>query len=292
MDRRPEIHWPTALSVARFGRGELPDVGRPEAARVVADLRFRGRDAARVAARTMRVPRTGGATDVRVVDRDGWVEEARAIGESALDALGWPRRSAGLRRELTGRGIGALVGLGLGAGSRWLLGQYDAWSGRRRLVLVAPNVVATERRHRFKPYDFRRWVAAHEQTHALQFSEAPWLRDHLVELVQGSGSRATVDRIIATMTFLEGHADFISDTTGGIRTARTMRKVFARRPTRGGGLFDKHAQYANGLAFCLAVRGYAPRNPLQAAFERPEHLPTRAEIQDPKAWFRRVHGAS
>jgi coenzyme F420 biosynthesis associated uncharacterized protein len=48
-----------------------------------------------------------------------------------------------------------------------------------RLLLVAPNIVDTERRLGVDPSDFRLWVCLHEVTHQLQFTGVPWLRDHL-----------------------------------------------------------------------------------------------------------------
>jgi uncharacterized protein (DUF2342 family) len=48
-----------------------------------------------------------------------------------------------------------------------------------RLLLVAPNVVQIERELGVDPHDFRLWVCIHEETHRVQFTAVPWLRDHL-----------------------------------------------------------------------------------------------------------------
>jgi coenzyme F420 biosynthesis associated uncharacterized protein len=48
-----------------------------------------------------------------------------------------------------------------------------------RLLLVAPNIVATERKLGVDPSDFRLWVCLHEVTHQLQFTGVPWLQGHL-----------------------------------------------------------------------------------------------------------------
>jgi coenzyme F420 biosynthesis associated uncharacterized protein len=48
-----------------------------------------------------------------------------------------------------------------------------------RLLLVAPNVVHIERELEVNPRDFRLWVCLHEETHRVQFTAVPWLRDHL-----------------------------------------------------------------------------------------------------------------
>src|SRR5699024_1633277 len=63
-----------------------------------------------------------------------------------------------------------------------VLGQYDiAPGGTPALLLVAPNIVATERRIKAVPRDFRLWVCLHEETHRVQFTAVPWLREHMVE---------------------------------------------------------------------------------------------------------------
>jgi coenzyme F420 biosynthesis associated uncharacterized protein len=65
-----------------------------------------------------------------------------------------------------------------------VLGQFDPfWSDGSgsvgRLLLVAPNVVHVERELQVDPRDFRMWVCLHEETHRVQFTAVPWLRDHL-----------------------------------------------------------------------------------------------------------------
>lgn len=296
MDFSPEVNWQLARSVAGKGAGSLPEASRPEAHRFVAGLRQRGRHAGTLAAQAMEVS-SQAAVDIQVVDRDGWVRAATHIAQAAIDTLGWPRRAPGIRRALTASGLGAVFGVGLGVGSRWMLGQYDAFTGSRRLYLVAPNLWRVQRLHGFGEAAFQLWVAAHEQAHALQFERAAWLTDHLATLVADSGSRAAMNQIIATMTFLEGHADFIADHAPGIPGVQHMRNTFRRsRAGRGGGLFNKGAQYANGLAFCLKVQelqadeASGPTTLLAPAFDDPVNLPTRDELVRPEAWVARVHG--
>ena len=56
---------------------------------------------------------------------------------------------------------------------------------RRTITQVAgcswslPNVVAVERELRVDPSDFRLWVCLHEETHRVQFTAVPWLREYL-----------------------------------------------------------------------------------------------------------------
>ena len=296
MDAAPELHWATARAVAKLGRGDLPAISRSEAHRYVASVRRHAREAAELAATAMQFPACG-ASHIRVVDRDGWVAAATNVAQAAIDSLGWPRRAPTPWRALTARVLGAGVGAGLGVGSRWMLGQYDAFSGSRTLYLVAPNLWRMQHRNGFDERSFLLWVAAHEQAHALQFDRAPWLVGYLGELVRDAGSRASIDRIIATMTFLEGHADYVSDRAARISNVQRMRRVLERsRPQRGGGLFDKGTQYAQGRMFCLKVQqmhadaGPDAPNPLDVAFDAAENLPTREEIANPALWDRRVHG--
>ncbi len=71
-----------------------------------------------------------------------------------------------------------------------VLGQYEVFGSGGRLLLVAPNIVETERRLGVDPTDFRLWVCLHEVTHQLQFTAVPWLRGYLEEQV-GSFAEAT-----------------------------------------------------------------------------------------------------
>ena len=60
-----------------------------------------------------------------------------------------------------------------------MLGQYEIFGTGGRLLLVAPNIVAAERKLGVDPADFRLWVCLHEVTHQLQFTAVPWLKPHL-----------------------------------------------------------------------------------------------------------------
>ncbi|WP_260115246.1 zinc-dependent metalloprotease [Ornithinimicrobium sp. INDO-MA30-4] len=69
-----------------------------------------------------------------------------------------------------------------------VLGQYDlAPQGTPRLLLVAPNILSAERELEVNPSDFRLWVCLHEETHRVQFTAVPWLREHLIESAQSLG---------------------------------------------------------------------------------------------------------
>jgi coenzyme F420 biosynthesis associated uncharacterized protein len=58
-------------------------------------------------------------------------------------------------------------------------GAGEASPGVGRLTLVAPNIVMVERELGVNPHDFRRWVCLHEETHRVQFTSVPWLREYV-----------------------------------------------------------------------------------------------------------------
>jgi coenzyme F420 biosynthesis associated uncharacterized protein len=121
-------------------------------------------------------------------------------------------------------------------------------------MLVAPNLVQVERELGVDPSDFRLWVCMHEETHRVQFTAVPWLRDHMIDRVRtlatdlvpdpeslqatvsrlrhqlpdalrtgGAGvadliatpeQRAELAKVTAVMSLLEGHADVVMDEVG------------------------------------------------------------------------------
>jgi uncharacterized protein (DUF2342 family) len=56
------------------------------------------------------------------------------------------------------------------------------------------------------------------------------------------------------------------------------------------GLDVKLAQYRDGAAFVRGARRRVGTAGLNAVWTSPDLLPTPAEIGDPDAWVRRVHG--
>ena len=77
--------------------------------------------------------------------------------------------------------------------SQRVLGQYDLAlldaSVPPRLLLLAPNLAQAARNLGVDRDELVLWVTIHEITHAVQFSGAPWLREHLggmlKELIDG-----------------------------------------------------------------------------------------------------------
>lgn len=322
MEHRPLVSWGLARRVAVVAEGRPPRLTRPELERLVADLRITARRAGCLAAAHVGLD-GGGARDIRVVDRPGWIRAARRMADGVVADLGLTERPAHLFNGARAAGNGLVVGVALGALSRRMLGQYDAFTGDDALYLVAPTIVEHERSRGFVPADFRLWIALHEQAHALQFRLAPWLRDHLrvlmlrlaadetrladgltgwlatrdaAALLTSPPARADLARLTATMTFLEGHADHVADSAGRghVRTVAALRRAFQRPEgsliSRLSRSLDKGAQYRDGLAFCRTVQAQRGRRALTAAFREPAALPTAAEIADPPAWLARVDG--
>jgi len=124
----------------------------------------------------------------------------------------------------------------------------------------------------------------------------------LVEMLQSPQQRAVFDRLIALSTLLEGHADHVMDAVGPtvVPTVATIRARFTAR-RRGGGMLDrilrtllgvdaKVKQYAAGAAFTRYVVDSVGMTGFNRVWESAETVPLRAEIGDPAAWVRRVHG--
>ena len=64
---------------------------------------------------------------------------------------------------------------------------------QRPAPLVAPNIVHAERELAVDEHDFRLWVCLHEETHRVQFTAVPWMRDHL-RVADGRDRRLGGDR--------------------------------------------------------------------------------------------------
>jgi coenzyme F420 biosynthesis associated uncharacterized protein len=123
-----------------------------------------------------------------VVDRPGWVQANadafREVISPVVSALTKDKPPSGVARAVGSRVTGAEVGGLLGFMAGKVLGQFDPFHAPAgRLLLVAPNVVHVERELGVDPHDFRLWVCLHEETHRVQFTAVPWMRDHMFEQV-------------------------------------------------------------------------------------------------------------
>jgi uncharacterized protein (DUF2342 family) len=131
---------------------------------------------------------------LETVDRPGWIaanlKSMRPLLEMLTERIDAP--SAGLLsgplRSASGLFLGAQIGALTGVLSQRVLGQYDlALLDDRvppRLLLLAPNLALTARNLAVDRDELVLWVTIHEITHAVQFSGAPWLRDHLGGLLR------------------------------------------------------------------------------------------------------------
>lgn len=211
-----------------------------------------------------------------VVGRREWVQsnvrQMRLATEPVSDLLG------GDGNRVV-RAVGArTTALQMGAVLAWLsskvLGQYEAFGGEGRLLLVAPNIVHAERQLDVSPTDFRLWVCLHEETHRVQFGAVPWLSSYfsdevhsylravdpdagsaigrlvtglrqrtrgeggLIDLIQTEEQREILDRLTALMSLLEGHADVVMDAVGPqvVPSVETIRQRFDQRRRQAGTL--------------------------------------------------------
>jgi coenzyme F420 biosynthesis associated uncharacterized protein len=244
--------------------------------------------------------------------------------------------------------LGAQVGAMAGLLSQRVLGQYDLAlldpAIAPRLLLVAPNLAQAAHTMQVDREQLLAWVTIHEITHALQFSGAPWLREHLggilrelvaglqvsvsvgallrlpgsgevhalagrlrrgevVRLTLGEERWRLMERMQATMSLVEGHAEHVMDAVGAdllpalprLRAAMTRRRVTHGLPWRVFerllGLELKMRQYEEGRRFCDAVvRAGGEGGPalLARAWRSAEDLPTAAELRAPERWLARV----
>ena len=336
------VDWDLAATIGSRVAGQGPVVSAGEAAAAVAELRAAAdrstglvRDFTGLVAEERTAP-------VLVVDRAGWVQansDAFATMLSpVIDKLTEKKgEPSGLALAVGSRVTGTEVGLLLGFLASKVLGQFDPFhepSGR--LLLVAPNVVHVERELKADPSDFRLWVCLHEETHRVQFTAVPWLRDHLFaqvtaladtvdpggmledgvkrvsEALRGGGTgsvldalsspeqKEILDRVTGVMSLLEGHADVVMDGVGPqvIGSVADIRRAFDQR-RQGVGVLDrflrrllgldaKMAQYRDGAKFVRGVVDKVGMADFNAVWERPEHLPSKAEIESPETWVDRV----
>jgi coenzyme F420 biosynthesis associated uncharacterized protein len=171
-----------------------------------------------------------------------------------------------------------------------VLGQFDPFHEapleHGRMLLVAPNIVHTERELEADPHDFRLWVCLHEETHRVQFTAVPWMTDHLrsemaeilgsvqtdpsellgdavrkvgdlvsgksdgslIDLFSTPEQKAVIERVTGVMSLLEGHADVVMDGVGPevIPSVADIRRKFTER-RKGVGTLDKLLRRLLGL---------------------------------------------
>ncbi|MDF2090819.1 zinc-dependent metalloprotease [Knoellia sp. 3-2P3] len=238
-----------------------PKVSADEAAGVVASIHRAAARAQQPVAETARLHAPGEAPAPLVVDRPTWI----GLNADSMSAMVDPvfAQIVGRRKQQPSAAVAAVGGKVTGGEAGALLafmaskvlGQYDlAPGGTPRLLLVAPNVVHVERELGVDPDDFRLWVCMHEETHRVQFTAVPWLREHMIERARSLASEMAPDpdklqdvlsrlsrqlpeafksggtgiteliatpeqrerlaQMTAVMSLLEGHADVVMDEVG------------------------------------------------------------------------------
>jgi coenzyme F420 biosynthesis associated uncharacterized protein len=187
------VDWDVATRVGTRLARPGPALTPSEARDVVRTLRSGAVEARAHVRAFTRLDAPAAAAAVEVVDRPTWVR-ANADGMRLMlapleDVLA--AKMAGAAGSSVRKAGGALTGAEAGAALAWLsgkvLGQYDLYGGPAaggRLLLVAPNIAQAERELEVDHADFRLWVCLHEETHRVQFTAVPWLREHLISEVR------------------------------------------------------------------------------------------------------------
>lgn len=255
------VDWEFAKATGRRLVSSGPAVSTDEAAAIVGSIRAAAARAQEPIAQTTRMHAPGLAPAALVIDRPTWIN----LNVDSMAALMGPvfaKVMADQTHQVSPKGLaigakvaGAEAGALLSFMASKILGQYDlAPQGTPRLLLVAPNLVAIQRELDVDAQDFRAWVCMHEETHRVQFTAVPWLRDHMIERAKGlvsemaptpaeladrlrdigkrlpqalgSGGggladliaspeqRERIAAVTAVMALLEGHADVMMDEVG------------------------------------------------------------------------------
>ncbi len=126
------------------------------------------------------------------------------------------------------------------------------------------------------------------------------MRGGLARALADPGARATLDRLQATMSVIEGHAEHLMDAASPALApglAELRRRLDQRRARRGGlgdavgrllGMDLKLRQYALGKAFCDGVVEAGGAGSLRLVWRSPEDLPDLDELERPRSWLARV----
>jgi coenzyme F420 biosynthesis associated uncharacterized protein len=198
------VDWDLAVTTATRLARPGPDIGRDDARTVVRELRA---DAARAEEHVRSftgLTAESSTAPVVVVDRPGWVQAnidgLRMVMDPVVEKLRATKGAAGpMATAIGSRVTGVEAGGLLAFLSSRVLGQFDPFyrgadgTGGGRLLLVAPNIVAVEKELGVDAEDFRLWVCLHEETHRVQFTAVPWLRDHLLGEIESLVDRTDLD---------------------------------------------------------------------------------------------------
>jgi coenzyme F420 biosynthesis associated uncharacterized protein len=186
------IDWNVALQTATRLSRPGPELTPEQVAEVVAELRTAAATSEAPVRAFTELHATAAEAPVLVVDRRRWVEANLATFRILIDPVvtrleAEGKAPTGATRAIGSKISGAEIGALMSFMSGKVLGQFDPFfeggGSGGRLMLVAPNIVQAERQLNVDPHDFRLWVCLHEETHRVQFTAVPWLRDHMRSLI-------------------------------------------------------------------------------------------------------------
>ena len=266
------VDWDVVRSTAHHRGGpEAGAVGADDAARIAAECDRIAADLAPLMVEVCEQPLVH-FPRFAVLDRRGFVDVNVEIARRMLapveelrSTLGDSRATA-LGRGVMNRYVGALFGIM----SQRVLGQYDPvlaigpplGGATPALYLVEPNLTSFARVAGAPVKTLRRWLILHELTHAWQFGEHPWLREHLVGMMEdmirtslaravgdGKGKHPSARQVLerlpdavrtqlrgigtlqAVMSVLEGYANFVMHRVGRQHLEKfdELEAAFARR---------------------------------------------------------------
>ena len=307
------VDWARAAEAAKAstdpGSLDLSAADRQGYVDDVRDARDRLRDVADIA---FDVPETA-----EIQNRHHWIDANLDTFRNVMapiEEVATPRFPDLTRLANTGT-----MALMLGFLGRNVLGQYDPLllaeepDDAHGLYFVHPNIVRVADELDVEYPRFRRWIAFHEVSHAAEFGAAPWLPAYLESRVEEgvrsltengltsgplAGDNRAFRELDAAMTAVEGYAELLMDRAFDDEYADLRRKLDERR-TGGGpiarivrrllGLGLKRRQYERGAAFFEYVADELGIVAAGSVWERPENLPTNAELDAPEAWIDRVH---
>jgi coenzyme F420 biosynthesis associated uncharacterized protein len=267
------LDWSVAERTARSLAPTPPPASPAQAAATVAELHHAAQRAGGYVAELTRLTEPAVTARTLVVDRPGWITaniaSMAAVMGPLTDKLVARRPPGRITAAIGGRTTGAQAGAILAFLSGKVLGQFEFFaSDAGQLLLVAPNVVAVEESLRVEPNDFRLWVCLHEVTHRVQFTAAPWMRQHMRDEISALTDvldvdpEALLERLKAALGELaraaRGHGD-----SGGLMQALTppeAREIMDRL-TGFMSLVEGHAEYVMNAVDPSVI-------PTQAVIER------------------------
>lgn len=184
------IDWELARRTGRTLVRPGPEASAAQIAEAVEELRAGAAASERPVREFTDLHASSSTAPVLVVDRPGWISaNVDGFRHIMTPLTAKVQQSAGpVSRAVGPKVAGAELGGVLAFLGSKVLGQFDPfWAGADgdvgRLLLVAPNIVEVERTLDVDPHDFRLWVCLHEETHRVQFTAVPWMRDHMQSLV-------------------------------------------------------------------------------------------------------------